>query len=83
MGLANSLKSLKGTERLEICDSIIQEQQKKWDHRKIIEFNKNIYEKVFYLPHRPVITNTNIKLLLRPLKWYACWQFSGKCTLND
>ena len=55
--LNNLVKSLKQTKKLEVYDSIMQEFKANQFIEKINveEVNETVSEKVFYLPHRPVI----------------------------
>ena len=53
----NLVKNLRRTNKLEAYDSIIQEQRANEIIEKVEveEVNETVSERVFYLPHRPVI----------------------------
>ena len=53
----NLVKNLRRTNKLEAYDSIIQEQRANEiiEKVKVEEVNETVSERVFYLPHRPVI----------------------------
>ena len=55
--LNNLVKNLRRTNKLEAYDSIIQEQRANEiiEKVKVEEVNETVSERVFYLPHRPVI----------------------------
>lgn len=83
--LTNLLKNLKRTKRLEFYDSSIQEQRanKIILRVKVEEVNESTHEKVFYLPHRPVIRTSTETTKIRILFDVLVKANKNYLSLND
>ena len=76
----NSVKNLRFTNKLEEYDNIIQEQRANEIIEKVEveEVNEAVTERVFYLPHRPVMRESTEKMKIK----IVCDALAKACQTN-